>query len=338
MPTFSQPDAFKDHKQYIALLKKALLTVKPEGQKKFLYFKQYAFGPKKLPLVLVDFDSRCAGDLAQAGAKPSDEGTVSLTPEGELNFEPKRGALKRLRLKKYFATMGGGIKPVFVPAGETDDEGETEPGSDVPPAPPLPGDPNAAKKGELLARIDELQAKAFSPTGEALKKQVLEKARVLVDATRFADAGLLLDKLAAQVAVPARQPGSKVQFEKAHLDWDAQKKGVESRLAELNKAILADFADAEGTTAAKNLSKVLARFNEGLGDTLDDVRNAATPEARAPIVAKANAIADRYLQYLDSDPLVAHVESNPFEIKVDVKNSLSTPLTRLKQQLQQFTA
>src|SRR5947199_7156898 len=105
MPTFSVPDSFKDYKQYVALLKKGLLTVRPESQKKFLYFKQYPFGTKKLPLVLVDFDAACPAALAKAGAKPTDEGLVSLTPEGELNFEPKKGALKRIRLKKYFATM-----------------------------------------------------------------------------------------------------------------------------------------------------------------------------------------------------------------------------------------
>src|SRR6266567_1546005 len=106
MPIFSSPDHFKEHKQYIALLKKALMTVKPDVQKKFIYLKQYPFGPKKLPLVLVDFDVNCASTLLKAGYKPTDEGMVSLTPQDELNFEGKKGTLKRIRIKKYFAAMG----------------------------------------------------------------------------------------------------------------------------------------------------------------------------------------------------------------------------------------
>ena len=109
MPIFTSPNNFEDHKQYVALLKKSLLVVKPDAQKKFLYFKQYPFGAKKFPLVLVDFDMNCQAALAKAGHKPTDEGLVSLTPQDELNFEPKKGTLKRVRLKKYFATLGGGL-------------------------------------------------------------------------------------------------------------------------------------------------------------------------------------------------------------------------------------
>src|SRR5712692_8900317 len=122
MPIFSSPDHFRDLKGYVPLLKKALLAVKPDAQKKFLYYNQYPFGIKKLPLVLVDFDLNCAAALAKAGHRPTAEGQVSLTPQDELNFEAKKGTLKRIRIKKYFATLGGGFKVVFVPAGEVDDE------------------------------------------------------------------------------------------------------------------------------------------------------------------------------------------------------------------------
>src|SRR5882724_6262834 len=164
MPIFSSPADFQEHKQYIPLLKKALLAVKPEVKKKFLYFKQYPFGVKKLPLVLVDFDLNCSAALAKAGYKPTDEGLVSLTQQDELNFEAKKGNLKRIGLKKYFATMGTGIKPVFVPAGETDDESESDTAT-----PAI--DENEAKRRQLLARVQELQAKAFPAKIEALKTQ-----------------------------------------------------------------------------------------------------------------------------------------------------------------------
>src|SRR6266498_2743968 len=121
MPIFSSLDHFKDHKTYVPLLKKALLGVKPESQKKFLYFKQFPFGAKKLPLMLVDFDANCQNALSKAGHKPHAEGMVALTTKDELNFEPKKGELKRVGIQTYFATLGGGIKPVFVAAGETDD-------------------------------------------------------------------------------------------------------------------------------------------------------------------------------------------------------------------------
>lgn len=126
MPIFSSPDQLKDHKAYVPLLKKALLNVKPDAEKKFLYYKQFPFGAKKLPLVVVDFDVNFQNALNKAGHKTSAEGMVALTSKDELNFEPKKGDLKRAGIQKYFSTMGGGIKPVYVPVGETDDEETTE--------------------------------------------------------------------------------------------------------------------------------------------------------------------------------------------------------------------
>ena len=90
--------------------------------------------------------------------------------------------------------------------------------------------------------------------------------------------------------------------------------------------------DDESRTAAAKLDRVLARFNEGLGDTLDELRNAA-PAARGGIAAKAQGIADRYLDYLASDALVAHVESNPFDIDVGARELLSARLNALKREL-----
>lgn len=239
MPTFRFPDDFEDHKSYVTLLKKALLQVKGGTPKKFLYFKQYAFGAKKLPLVLVDYDLNCVGVLNKAGLKPTDEGLVSLTAQDELNFEPKKGNLKRIRLKKYFATMGGGIKPVFVPAGEVDEEAEdqeptsaapenaggsapapqaepppttTKPAPAVQPEPaaePAPAKPSPAmqrklqfeqKQFALRERVKKIGTLATSAPLEALKAQVLKKAEALIAAGKFADATLLLDPLEQKLA------------------------------------------------------------------------------------------------------------------------------------------
>ncbi|MFO1513170.1 MAG: hypothetical protein U1F83_09710 [Verrucomicrobiota bacterium] len=236
MAIFSNPEAFKEHKQYVALLKKALLVVKPGVEKKFLYFKQYPpFGGKKPPLVLVDYDSNCVAALAKAGHKPAAEGLATLTEQDELNFEANKGTLKRIRLKKYFATMGSGIKPVFVPAGEVDEEEGAPSESDAPvaessvvatapataiadPPEPLPtpapaADPDAPRRQALLARIKELQGMPCPPDVEALRKSALDKARALLTENRFTDVDQLLAGLAAKlsgssrpVAPPAGEP------------------------------------------------------------------------------------------------------------------------------------
>ena len=237
MAIFSNPDAFKEHKQYVPLLKKALLLVKSGAEKKFLYFKQYPpFGGKKPPLVLVDYDTNCTTILTKAGHKPTAEGIVTLTAADELNFEVKKGALKRISLKKYFSTMGSGIKNVFVPAGEVDDEAEVQVpgvGSSVPAegqVPPPPGESPAPpasaapppmdkrmeqklafeetefKRRQLLARIAEMSAAPCPPSHEALKNEALGKAEAFAKENRFAEGQQQLDELAAKLKTLAARP------------------------------------------------------------------------------------------------------------------------------------
>ena len=242
MATFRFPDDFKEHKQYIVLLKKALLMVKPGTEKKFLYFKEYPFGAKKFQLVLLDFDLNCKAVITKAGHKVTAEGTLKLTEQDELNFEATIGSLKRIKLKKYFGTMGPGIKAVYVPPGEVDEEVEsvereqqetatigsnlpppptTKPAPDLPlppppdkPLPPVPDVPspmNEAMKKKmefeekafaLRKRLEELRKQPVDSPYEQLKTQVLEKAGALVASGRFPDATLLIEQYLKKVAVP----------------------------------------------------------------------------------------------------------------------------------------
>ena len=152
-------------------------------------------------------------------------------------------------------------------------------------------------------------------------------------------AGLLKREAERKAATTAPTGGpAKVEFEKLHLDWDKKKQEAGAKIEALHSAILAEYNDPEAATAAKALERIIGRFNEGLGDTLDLMRNATTPAARAELAAKASGIAKRYLQFLESDPLVAHAEANPYEVDVAVRETLSPALTAIDQQLQKVKA
>ena len=155
------------------------------------------------------------------------------------------------------------------------------------------------------------------------------------------EAAALVKRIQGELAELGASAGggtSKVAFEQIHLTWDARKKAVEDRLGQLHQAIVDESDESQAITAAGNLRKVLARFNEGLGDTLDALRNATGADERTRLAAKATGIADRYLGYLAKDPLVAHVEDNPFEIVVDARGALSAPLSDLKARLAALSA
>jgi len=347
MPIFSSPNLFTEHKQYVPLLKKALLAVKPDVQKKFLYFKQYPFGAKKFPLVLVDFDLNCSTALVKAGYKPTDEGLVSLTQQGELNFEGKKGNLKRIRLKKYFATMGSGIKPVFVPTGETDDESESDtttiPTGAPPPAPaPAPAiDENEAKRRQLLARIQELQAKPFPPKIEALKSQVLEKAKSLGQGNKFAEATLLLDQLAARTgssdtsSATAKSPGNDAfaqSWAAAKQAWEAANKDSSAQIEKLQKALRESGDEDLAEIAEFGLNGVTGNFKVRLMAAIVAM-DSANAEARAGIAKRAASIVSGFRSHIDTHPQVKACDENPLGVPVNIRSSIGGALTELSKVL-----
>jgi hypothetical protein len=319
MPTFSTPDGFKDHKQYIPLLKKALLAVKADSPKKFLYFKQFPFGPKKLPLVLVDFDPNCLAALAKAGHKPTDEGLVSLTPQDELNFEPKKGSLKRAALKKYFTTMGGGIKPVFVPAGETDNESEA-PETDVQESAPgaaVTSQPDAAKvaaevMAKFMARLKALQPdllKAIAGAGSAGQELKLKAAEAgaLAKKKDFVSAGKILD---AMEAMMRKAPA--IGLDAALEQWTAARGKVINDLKALEKAIR-EMKDPDGDEAIILVKAIQANLT-------------ARPE---------NAKAVQELErYISTDEIITEAEEpNGFGLKIAIRGPLLPALAALRSAL-----
>ena len=206
--------------------------------------------------------------------------------------------------------------------------------------------PDKANLVESMAKLGP-NIKAALGINPALKADFADQIaafEALLERGELGEARELLMSLAMLVKGVIERKGDtagnagKVDFEKIHLDWDSRKSEVESRLKELNKAITDDWEDPTAMTAAANLSKVLARFNEGLGDTLDALRNAVDAEKRSQLATKATGIADRYLDYLATDALVAHVEDNPFEITVGARETLSTPLNELRDKLSKMTA
>ena len=212
------------------------------------------------------------------------------------------------------------------------------------PSPEAPApSPELVKLKEAMAKL-ALAAAAAVKANPALQEDVegfIVAFKRHIDANEATEARESLFELGALLKRQgARQEGSmptgglgKVKFEQLHLQWEGAKKTVGADLDALHNAILAEFDDGEAQTAAGNLNNILAQFNEGLGDTLDQLRNTALTE-RGPLAKKALDIAQRYLSFLQSSELVAHVAQNPFGLATDVSQKLEAPLQQLAAQLQ----
>ena len=89
--------------------------------------------------------------------------------------------------------------------------------------------------------------------------------------------------LGAPEGAPQREASSLVGFDKARLAWQAAKSTVASKLHALAEA-MEEGADPDSSPllieAITRLDRILAPFNEGLADTLDDLVNRYRPRSR----------------------------------------------------------
>lgn len=221
-----------------------------------------------------------------------------------------------------------------------------------------PGTAFKARMAALVTGIKEAQAAGHPAAQNARLKAgeagVLAGKRAYVQAHALLDAvQALLDGTAAPSATTTAttataatattattgetaKPGTKnVAFAKIKLRWNEAKQSLESDLHGLRETVLAEYGDADTVQDAQKILRITGRFNEGLADTLDALYNAADAPRQARLRARAAEIAGSYQAYLDTDPLVAHIQQNPF-MALEIRARLSAPLAQLRQHLSQY--
>jgi len=134
-------------------------------------------------------------------------------------------------------------------------------------------------------------------------------------------------------APPPPPTTSLVAFAHARVAWEAAKAAVATRLATLRSAIAAGAPDPNSAAlvaaAADKLGAVLGRLDAGLGDTLDALANATAADRAAALKTEVAAIVASYLAYLETDRIIAHIETNPTG-PLGIAETLRAPLTAIR--------
>jgi hypothetical protein len=78
---------------------------------------------------------------------------------------------------------------------------------------------------------------------------------------------------------------------------------------------------------ALKLDEILDNVDHRLADSLAHASNAADDRARDAELANAKSILTEYIGYLKGEPLVAHMDQNPWKVKIDLKPLLIGGLT-----------
>lgn len=141
-------------------------------------------------------------------------------------------------------------------------------------------------------------------------------------------------------ALNLRRPESKTaapsprtaRLSQAAASWRGTHGQANERIAALKASVKSHYGD-EHPTLLKKIEQGLARLDEvlenvdnRLADSLAQAGKAADDQVREAELDKAKAILTEYIRYVKGEPLVAHIDQNPFGVKTELKALLANGL------------
>jgi hypothetical protein len=117
--------------------------------------------------------------------------------------------------------------------------------------------------------------------------------------------------------------------------WDGTRDLIETSIDSLKSAVQAQIADEGAEVVAQingqlqKLDRILGRLDQRLTSSLATAGQASGGAGRSDALRESKAILAEYIRYVRSEPLIDHLDNNPFGVKTDIKATLSASLTKL---------
>jgi hypothetical protein len=248
--------------------------------------------------------------LLKGGKRFICEGTCSLR-EGKVTLQGDKvpfGQLKRQAT--FFKELMG--KPMGIPTGVREEEDDEEEIESKPPSPqskpPVPLKPPA---GNIAASMVK---QPIPPPAPQAASQTAKTTP----------------------ASPAA-PSHPVRLANASNAWHGTRSIVDGKCKELKQAIRAHYGKSHPDVIREienNMHKIdaiVGRLDHTLAVSLKKASAAPTEAARTAELRVARGILNEYIRYAKSEPLIAHIDRNPFGVKCNLRQTLAESLTHMSQ-------
>lgn len=123
-----------------------------------------------------------------------------------------------------------------------------------------------------------------------------------------------------------------VKLKEAALHWTGTRTTVDSKINQLKQVVKAHYS--KHPAALKEIDKIMVKIDTSLGK-LDDrlihsikAVTAASPAAHETELRKTMAILAEYKKVVQSDPLIDHIDKNPFGVQTNLKAALLGSLNK----------
>lgn len=141
----------------------------------------------------------------------------------------------------------------------------------------------------------------------------------------------------APAAVEPPTTPARATLERAPEVWQQTRGFIDAKVEQLKTAIRREFADEGDDLLAdieENMNKldgILDNLDQKLSDSLAKAHEANTPAARKSELSQAKMILAKYIKYVKAEPLIDHIDHNPFGVATNLKRTLIEKLTHMAQ-------
>jgi predicted transcriptional regulator YdeE len=117
--------------------------------------------------------------------------------------------------------------------------------------------------------------------------------------------------------------------------WTQTRSVMSKSIDQLSEAIRREYASespeilADIEKGMAKMSEVTARFDHRLAEAMERAHKAQDEAARKAELARAKAILAEHIKYVQSEPLIAHIDANPFGVQTNLKKVLTASLTHM---------
>jgi hypothetical protein len=198
-------------------------------------------------------------------------------------------------------------------------------------------------KSEVTGLAKQLKLALFNQTGMRVKKLSCrgQDGETDHDLEEGDDDQMVADSGKDGDGVPKFVPGVEIEpspspaLASAPQEWDGTREMLQRNINELKRAVQSQIAD-EGDQLVdqingnlQKLDRILGKLDRRLADSLANAAATREPAGRREALQESKAILAEYIRYVSSEPLIDHLDSNPFGVKTELKATLSSSLTKL---------
>ena len=117
--------------------------------------------------------------------------------------------------------------------------------------------------------------------------------------------------------------------------WRQTRQTISAGVDQLKAAILAEFANERQDVVAQiqqgvtKFDRILSTLDQKLADSMAKAHAANDPAARAAELKNSKSILADYIKFVKSEPLIGHIDSNPFGVQTNLMKTLSESLKNM---------